>query len=177
MTVDDVPFSRMWAWATPAAEVDWEAVYAEQLPRIYNFFRYRVGDGAVAEDLTSLTFEKAWRARHRYRSDRARVGTWLVVIARRVVIDHYRAARNHAPLEAAGRVAGGRTPEEIAEHDSDLERLGGLLATLPSRERDLIAMKYGARLTNRAIADLTGLTESNVGTILHRTVRDLRARW
>jgi len=28
-----------------STEVDWEAVYAEQLPRVYNFFRYRVGMG------------------------------------------------------------------------------------------------------------------------------------
>ncbi|MBI3539038.1 MAG: sigma-70 family RNA polymerase sigma factor [Candidatus Eisenbacteria bacterium] len=175
--MDNAPFARLWTWAVPAAEVDWEAVYTEQLPRIYNFFRYRVGDGAVAEDLTSITFEKAWRARHRYRRDRARVGTWLVVIARRVAVDHYRGARWHEPLDAAERIAGGATPEEIAELRSDLDRLGRLLVTLPGRERDLVALKYGARLTNRAIADLTGMSESNVGTILHRTVRDLRARW
>lgn len=171
------PLTRIWAWAAPATEVDWEAVYVEQLPRIYNFFRYRVGDGPVAEDLTSTTFEKAWRARHRYRSDRAKVGTWILVIARRVAVDHYRAAKRHAPLEEAEGIASGRTPEENAELDSDLHRLGRLLATLNARERDLIALKYGARLTNRAIAGLTGLSESNVGTILHRIVQDLRARW
>jgi hypothetical protein len=32
-------------------------------------------------------------------------------------------------------------------------------------------------MTNRAIARATGLSESNVGTILHRTVESLRARW
>ena len=45
----------------PAREADWDALYADQLPRIYNYFRFRVGHGAVAEDLTSATFEKAWR--------------------------------------------------------------------------------------------------------------------
>jgi RNA polymerase sigma-70 factor (ECF subfamily) len=38
-------------------------------------------------------------------------------------------------------------------------------------------MKYGADMTNRAIARATGLSESNVGTILHRAVDALRARW
>jgi RNA polymerase sigma-70 factor, ECF subfamily len=52
-----------------------------------------------------------------------------------------------------------------------------LLATLPPRQRELIAMKYGADMTNRAIARATGLSESNVGTILHRAVEDLRGRW
>jgi RNA polymerase sigma-70 factor (ECF subfamily) len=176
MAVEDA-VTRIWAWATPAADVDWDGVYAEQLPRVYNFFRYRVGEGPVAEDLTSLTFEKAWRARHRYRKDLASSATWLLVIARRVAVDHYRATRRQVPLEEAEAMASGPTPEEIAEQRSDLERLGRLLAALPGRERELVALKYGARLTNRAIAGLTGLSESNVGTILHRTVQDLRARW
>jgi RNA polymerase sigma-70 factor (ECF subfamily) len=40
-----------------------------------------------------------------------------------------------------------------------------------------MAMKYGADMTNRAIALATGLSESNVGTILHRAVEMLRGRW
>jgi len=177
MTAEDALFARVWARAVPAVEVDWDAVYAEQLPGVYNFFRYRVGDGAVAEDLTSITFEKAWRARHRYRRDLAGFATWLLAIARNVAVDHYRAARRHAPLEEAEGVAGGATPEDLAERRSDLERLGLLLEALPDRERELVALKYGAGLTNRAIARTTGLSESNVGTLLHRTVQTLRAQW
>ena len=45
------------------------------------------------------------------------------------------------------------------------------------REQELVALKYGAGFTNRAIAGLTGLTESNVGTILYRIVHKLRAQW
>ena len=50
---------RRLPWVVSATETDWDALYAEYLPRIYNFFRYRVGDGAEAEDLTSLTFQKS----------------------------------------------------------------------------------------------------------------------
>jgi RNA polymerase sigma-70 factor (ECF subfamily) len=177
MALDDALLGRVWAWAAPAAEVRWDTVFAEQLPRVYNFFRYRVGDGPVAEDLTSVTFEKAWRARKRYRPDLAGFGTWLLAIARNVAVDHYRAARPHAALEEVSGVASGPTPEDLAERRSDIERLGALLETLSGRDRELIALKYGAGLTNRAIAGLTGLSESNVGTLLHRTVQDLRARW
>ena len=177
MAVDDALFGRLWGWAVPAQEVDWDAVYSEQLPRVYNFFRYRVGDGPVAEDLTSITFEKAWRARGRYRRDLGAFATWLYTIARRVAVDHHRARRPHLPLETAADVAGGPTPEELSERRSDLERLAGLLAGLPEREREMVALKYGAGLTNRAIASLMRLSESNVGTILHRTVQSLRAVW
>jgi len=41
----------------------------------------------------------------------------------------------------------------------------------------LIALKYGAAVSNRLIAQLTGLSESNVGTLLHRTVQALRSQW
>ncbi len=177
MTAEDALFARVWARAVPVAEVDWDVVYAEQLPGVYNYFRYRVGDSPVAEDLTSITFEKAWRARHRYRRELAGFATWLMAIARNVAVDHYRAERRHAPIEAVADVAGGATPEELAERRSDLERLGRLLETLPDRDRELIALKYGAELTNRAIAGQLGLSESNVGTLLHRTVQTLRARW
>ena len=45
------------------------------------------------------------------------------------------------------------------------------------REQELLALKYGAGANNREIASVTGLSESNVGTILHRTVQLLRDRW
>ncbi|HET8698398.1 MAG TPA: sigma-70 family RNA polymerase sigma factor [Gammaproteobacteria bacterium] len=158
-------------------EPDWDAVYAQQLPRIYNFFCYRLRHEATAEDLTSQTFEKAWRARHRYREDIAGFATWLMAIARNVANDHLRARRHHAPLEAAAEVADASTPEHQHSQASDRERLASLVERLPDRERELLAMKYGAGLTNRAIAELTGLSESNVGTIVHRAVQSLRRDW
>jgi RNA polymerase sigma-70 factor (ECF subfamily) len=167
---------RLASWIT--AEPDWDQIFADQLPRVLNFFRYRMPPGADVEDLTSRTFEKAWRARHRYRRDLAGFSTWLLTIARHVAIDALRARQRHEPLEAATSVAApGRTPEQEAVRDSDGDRLSALLATLDSRQRELIALKYGADMTNRAIAHATGLSESNVGTILHRAVETLRGRW
>ncbi len=164
-------------WWTTAAEPDWDAVYAEQLPRIYNYFRYRLGNEHAAEDLTSRTFEKAWRARHRYRRDLAGFATWLLRIARNVATDHFRTAHQHAPLEDAVDVPADGTPEDEAVLRSNFARLSALVAGLPERDRELLALKYGAGATNRAIAEVTGLSESNIGTILHRSVQTLRAQW
>ena len=167
---------RLARWG--AAEPNWEQVYAEQLPRVLNFFRYRLGDTADVEDLTARTFEKAWRARDSYRRDVAGFATWLLTIARNVAIDHLRARQRHEPLDVAAAVpSSNHTPEQQALQNSDAQRLAALLAALSPRERELIAMKYGADMTNRAIARATGLSESNVGTILHRAVESLRGRW
>ncbi len=175
MELDQAMPGRLVRWVS-AAEPDWDAVYAEQLPRVYNFFRYRFGLAADAEDLTSRTFEKAWKSRHRYRRDTGGFATWLFSIARNVAIDHYRAQRPHVPLDETVPVASS-SPEDDAVRRSDAGRLALLLARLPERDRELIALKYGAEMTNRAIAQATGLTESNVGTILHRSVQTLRATW
>ena len=170
------PANRLMA-ADTSGELDWDALYADQAPRVYNYFRFRLGNSAEVEDLTSRTFERAWRSRGRYRRDLAGFSTWLFKIARNVAIDHLQARRTHLPIDAAADVAAERTPERDAERDSDLARLATLTTRLPDRERELIALKFGAAINNRLIAQLTGMSESNVGTILHRTVQSLRARW
>ncbi len=170
--------TRLLPWfRAPATEEHFEDLYREELPKVYNFFRYRVGDGPVAEDLTADTFEKAWRKRNRYRYDLASFSTWLFTIARRVAIDHYRRQRPVTPLDSVSELTAEETPESLAHKRSEFTRLSFLLSRLEDRERDLVALKYGAGLTNQAIAGLTGLTESNVGVILHRTLKRLKSEW
>lgn len=167
-----------WKRISASAEAtDWDAVYAEQLPRVYNFFRYRTGEVALAEDLTSATFEKAWRGRERYRRDVAAFSTWLFSIARNVATDFYRRERPTAPLDEARHLPSEAMPENVVQKRQAFARLAALLAQLPERDRELLALKYGAELNNREIAKLTGLSESNVGTVLSRAVQKVRAEW
>jgi len=160
-----------------AGEADWDAIYAEQLPRVYNFFRYRFGDGPVAEDLTALTFEKAWRGRMRYRRDLGAFSTWLFSIARNIATDHFRKNYKQLSLEEARFHSDPTLVEETIQRHDDFTHLSMLLARLSARERELLAYKYGAEMDNRTIARLTHLGESNVGTILNRSVNKLRAAW
>ena len=160
-----------------AEELDWDALYSDQMPRVYNYFRFRLGVETEAEDLTARTFEKAWCARNRYRRDLAGFSTWLFTIAHNVAVDFLRSRRALVSLEAVKEMASDCTPEGDVAHDSDLERLSVLAATLSEREQELIALKYGAALENRQIARLMRLSESNVGTILHRAVQTLRRQW
>jgi RNA polymerase sigma-70 factor, ECF subfamily len=169
---------RLVSWfGASASEADFEALYQAELPRIYNFFRYRVGDGQLAEDLTSETFEKAWRNRDRYRRDLAAFSTWLFTIAQRVSVDHLRKQRPILSLDEVAHLPTEENIEALAQRRADFKRLSLLLARLADRDRELVALKYGAGLTNRTIAGLTGLTESNVGVLLHRALQSLRAEW
>lgn len=159
-------------------EFDWEALYTACYPRIYNYFRFRVGPDE-AEDLTAITFERAWRHRHRYRRDLGAFEAWLFGIARKVAAHHL---RQRKPVIALDDVQDGlAAPDPPVEHaiqqNAEAEQLAALLQQLPDRDRELIALKYGSGLTNRAIARQTGLSETNVGSILYRVVRRLRAEW
>src|SRR5215211_2320 len=157
-----------------AEETDWETAYKEYLPRVYNFFRYRVSDQSLAEDLTAATFEKAWRGRSRFRRDLSAFSTWLFTIARNVVIDQFRRREQDVPLEAVREQANQVSLEETVQRNYDFARLSALLSQLPMRERELIAFRYGAGLNNREIARLTHLSASNVAVILYRVVEKLR---
>ena len=159
---------------TLAEEIDWEATYREYLPRVYNFFRYRLGDRAIAEDLTAATFEKAWRGRFRFRRDLSAFSTWLFSIARNVAIDYFRRKEPDLSLEGIREHADPTSLEELVQRKHDSTRLSALLSQLPTREREVVAFKYGAGLNNREIARLTHLSESNVGIILYRVVAKLR---
>ena len=171
MTIQDKAIQK--SMAASIEEINWDSVVDNELPRLYNYFRYRLGDEVVAEELTSTVLEKAWTKRHRYRKDRAAFSTWLFAIAQNEVVAYLRKRRIILPISMAEPVAD-ETHEDLTEKLQDLAHLSRLLANLPERERELVSLKFGADLNNREISAVTGLSESNVGTILSRVLQKLR---
>jgi RNA polymerase sigma-70 factor (ECF subfamily) len=157
-----------------ATDVDWASAYEELLPKVYHYFCLRIGDRPEAEDLTAATFERAWRDRERYRNDLGTFTNWLFGIARHVAITYFRQNRQKDAAAEQPIDAIERPTEETAARQEEFERLTSMLTSLPEREREIFSLKYGAQFTNRAIAKTLGLTESNVGTILHRIVSRLK---
>ncbi|HKG54133.1 MAG TPA: RNA polymerase sigma factor [Anaerolineales bacterium] len=162
--------------ASSMEEINWDSIVSNELPRLYNYFRYRLGDEGVAEDLTSVVLEKVWLKRHRYRKDRAAFSAWLFSIAKNEVIGYLRKRRTALPISMAEK-ATGQTVEYHLEQSQDLQQLSRLLADLPEREQELVSLKFGADFNNREIAAITELSESNVGTILSRVLQKLREQW
>jgi RNA polymerase sigma-70 factor (ECF subfamily) len=142
------------------------------LDDVYGFLAYRLDSRSDAEDLTQATFERAYRAWGRYDPQRASVRTWLLAIARNLLIDQYRSSklRGDRPLEDAASLA---APEDRLDLGLD-SRLGAALARLAPREREIIALRFGGDLTGPEIARVTGLTLANVQQILSRSLRRLR---
>ena len=88
---------------------DFTAAYDEHVWGVCGFFGYRLASREEAEDLTQLTFERALKAWARFDPDRASVRTWLLAIARNLLVDYYR--------------RGSRGEGRIDDHDTERERL------------------------------------------------------
>lgn len=175
------PSKALLALVSMTEQIDWDSVYKSELPRIYNFFLYKVGDREFAQDMTAMTFERAWKLRSRYQPRIASLSTWLFGIARNILKEHLRknktSGQRPEPTGQSEEIPSSIDLENSIQHKQEKEHLRKLLLELPERELDLIALKYGAGLTNREIAKITRLSESNVGSILHRAVNHIRARW
>lgn len=153
-------------------------LYEEHLDAVFNYCLYQVGDRQLAEDLTANIFEQAWRDRHRYDPERANVSTWLYAIARHRVIDEQRRQGRRVLVSLDQQHEDGTPlPEEQVARAERLVQLRNLVQALPEEQQELIALKFGAGLTNRSIADLLNRSETAIGSAIYRVMQKLRERW
>lgn len=152
------------------------ALYDLYFSRVYTYLRYRCGDPAEADDLAAQVFERLLANLASYRPERGGFEPWLFTIVRNALADHLRRQRRawlfwQNPGRLAATAPG---PEESLIHAEEMRSLFAALDQLDERARDIVALKFFARLTNRQIAELTRLSESNVGVILFRALAQLR---
>ena len=134
--------------------------------RVYAYVAYRIGAGPDAEDVTSETFERALRYRKSYDPQKGEPLPWLLGIARRLI--------EGRPLnfELSSEV-----PDRAGEGDLEeaaIRRLA-LSRAVSHLDRELIALRYGADLTARQIAETLDLRTNAVEVALHRALGRLRA--
>lgn len=137
--------------------------------RVYAYVAYRIGDGPDAEDITSDTFERALRYRSTYSRAKGEPLSWLIGIARNCIAEAM-AERPEPMAELPERAAPGDLAEEAAR------RIDTAVAVrlLDDRDRELIALRYGADLTAKQIAELLDERTNTVEVALHRALRRLR---
>ena len=158
--------------------MNFAGIYDRYFRKVYNYVRYRVRLPEAADDVTGRIFEAALDGMDTYDAARAPVQVWLFGIARNAVTDWFRERnrRDEVFLEDVGEQAGS---EPHIEALLETKEEGGLLlqavSALDVRSRDIIALKFSSGMTNRDIAQLTGLGESNVGIIIYRAVKQLQA--
>jgi len=153
------------------------SLYEQYLPRVFQYVNYRVGDVTIAEDLTSDIFNKALTRFATYNSGKATFSTWIFSIARNTIIDYYRRRDREKKIQEKVQpedISFSKSVEEEASRSEEIRKLYECLARLSPNEQELISLKFSSEMTNREISRITGLSESNVGTIICRAVRKLR---
>src|SRR5258708_29865655 len=134
------------------------------IQRVYAYVAYRIGAGPDAEDVPSETFERALRYRSRYDPKRGEPLPWLLGIARRCVADSLSARRRESPVVDGElqKLADGTGPQSLEDDTIRRLTLAAALAHIDDRDRELIALRYGADLTARQIAAIMDLRTSAV---------------
>ncbi len=159
--------------ATAARALDFDALYRDARDDVFAYTATLLRDRAAAEDVTAQAFERAYKRRSRFDARRGSPRAWLFGIARNAALDELRRRKRAATAEmpAPAHEPG---PDEAAEQAAERDAVRAALGRLAARDRELIALKYHAELSNAEIAAVLGVSPSNAGTLLHRAMTKLR---
>jgi RNA polymerase sigma-70 factor (ECF subfamily) len=155
------------------SRVAFESLYRESRDDVFAYVAGLLRDRSAAEEVTSQAFERAWRKRRQIRPERGSARSWLFGIARNAALDELRRRSRLAnvPEESLEAASGG---SDLAEDAVSRTAIRQALDGLGGRDRELVALKYFAGLSNSEVASVVGTSESNVGTRLHRVIEKLR---
>ena len=134
------------------------------------------GDAEIARDVVQDTFLKLCRA------DRpalnGRLAAWLYTTCRNGAIDVRRKSRrtNPASTDVETRAADQPSPGSAAEQKETAGEMLRLVALLPENQREVIRLRFQGGLKYREISEVTGLTVSNVGFLIHTAIDTIRKR-
>ena len=151
-----------------------EALYRRAFPRVYGYVATLLRDRSAAEEVTAQAFERAYRKRRSFRASRGTEEAWLFGIARNAALDELRHRKRRAALEADAEDAHAPGPDEHADGALRRQAVRAALARLAPRERELVALKFAGGLSHEEIGRVLGISASNAGTRLHRTLEKLR---
>jgi len=157
---------------------DFESLYKYYKLKVFEFVARRVSIKEVAEDITSEIFEKIYKSLSDFKWQGITISAWIFRIARNSVIDYYRKneKRKHdtsiydydnileSPLKQA---------EEMIIEDENHIALYNAIREFQEKDQYLIYYKFFEDLSNKDIAKLMKLSETNVGTRLHRLRKKL----
>jgi RNA polymerase sigma-70 factor (ECF subfamily) len=154
------------------------AIYEQNVASVWRYARARVPDHADAEDVTSEVFARAARAWDRYDPSRGSVAAWLAGIAHHVVADWWRGRAPELPVaHMVDRADAGPSPEGVVEAKDDAAGLHRALdaAGLTEREREAVALRFGAGLSSGEVGSVLGVSDAGARMLVYRAVGKLRA--
>lgn len=154
-----------------------EALYRASRDDVHAYVMTLLRDRNAAEDVTAQAFERAYRRRRTFDARRGEERAWLFGIARNAALDELRRRQRLSTLVVEPEAEVTEDPRAAADEGDLVLRRAAIrdaLALLPARDREVIGLKFHAGLSNAELAKVLGVSESNAGTILHRSVQKLR---
>jgi RNA polymerase sigma-70 factor (ECF subfamily) len=161
---------------TEAATPSFPAIAEELLDDVYGYLLYLTKNWAVAEDLTSETFETALKRWRRFDPRRGTARAWLLAIARSTALDWFRAEARRKRREERAHA---REPLPDPDHgfgETLSPELEEGLRSLAAGEREVIALRVVLELDGEETARLLGITPTAVSTRLHRALGKMEER-
>jgi RNA polymerase sigma-70 factor (TIGR02952 family) len=169
----------VWELVRRAQEGDAEAfgqLYDHYVTMVHRYLYHRVGDRALAEDLTSETFVRALRRIDSLSFQGRDVGAWLVTIARNLVLDHVKSSRfrlevTTADMRDADRATDG--PEDAVVQQLTNEQLLSCIRQLGGEQQECISLRFLQGLSVSETAEVMGKKDGAIKALQHRAVRRL----
>ena len=150
-------------------------VYDRWAGLTYALCRRGLPNPADAEEAAAQVFVKAWQRREGYDPERGTLAGWLLGIARREVLDGYRAAARQRELEAAAEglpTPDGPTPEQLVDRLLVVDEL----ARLRPEQRRALGLAFYDDLTHDQVARVMDLPLGTVKSHIRRGLAVLRRR-
>ncbi|MCL4869879.1 MAG: sigma-70 family RNA polymerase sigma factor [Anaerolineae bacterium] len=147
-------------------------LYDRYVERIYAYACREMHDIALAQDVTSATFEQALRHLGGYQWQGTSFGAWLYQIARNEMRMQYRRQKWTVPLWSW--LVGGRDLEQTFQEQSDLTAVQRAMNQLKGRDQEILRLHYFEQLSHDEIGQVLGCSSRNVAVRLHRALERLR---
>ncbi len=144
------------------------------LGAVHRYLTHLVRNADLAEDLTSETFERAYRNWHQFDPARGAVLTWLVTIARRIALDHFRAESRRTNREERYAAMEPAASDPIEVSSGLPPQMAAALGRLSDVEREIVALRVLLDVEGPAAAKIVGISPSACSTTLHRAMTKLR---
>ena len=160
-----------------SAAPDFEVLVAANHDRLYRICRaYLPRDPAAAQDLYQDILVQLWTHLPRYRGE-AQLGTWVYRVAVNTAL-LFKRREQRRPTgpdpDTLAQVLPADSDEAARAHDDLLDQLHQCIARLPDPDRLLVSLLL-EDASYQQIADVLGLSLSNVGVRLNRLKKKLAA--
>ncbi len=144
-------------------------LYDTHAPRIFRYIYHRLGNRALAEDLTSEVFVRFLRSG----TTPDNVTAFLYRIAHNLVVDHLR--RNPSILSLEETIVDDHAdPADFAELEMEKATLRRAIARLTPEQQQVIVLKFLEGFSNEEIAATLGKSLGAIKALQHRALGALR---